>query len=72
MITLIAFAVFAALSLAKAWSGETSCGCLGPVTVNPWLMLGLDVAILAALAMCRRSREAKPAAGSRGRAASLC
>ncbi len=44
------FACFASVSLAKALSGESSCGCFGRVAVDPWYTLGLDtVAVIALL-----------------------
>ena len=37
------FGLFAAVSLYKAVSGEASCGCFGPVEVNPWYTFSFDV-----------------------------
>jgi hypothetical protein len=43
------FSLFACVSLYKALSGAASCGCFGPVRVNPWYTTTLDVALVAAL-----------------------
>lgn len=50
------FAVFACVSVYKALSGETSCGCFGRFAVNPWYTLVLDVCAVAALARWRPKR----------------
>jgi uncharacterized membrane protein YphA (DoxX/SURF4 family) len=47
--TIGCFSVFALVSLYKALSGETSCGCLGVVTVNPWNMMVFDLVIVGCL-----------------------
>jgi len=54
---LACFALFACVSLYKALSGESTCGCFGKVPVNPWHTLGLDCAALAALAGWRPSHN---------------
>ena len=48
-ITAVLFTAFAAVSLAKAISGQASCGCFGRVVVSPWVMLLVDFAVLTAL-----------------------
>jgi hypothetical protein len=48
--TFITFAVF---SLTAAWRGQTSCGCFGPVAVNPWYAFALDVFVLTVLVFAR-------------------
>ncbi|HIC89578.1 MAG TPA: DUF1573 domain-containing protein, partial [Anaerolineae bacterium] len=54
------FAAFAAVSLWKVLSGETTCGCLGrSVTVHPWYALVFDTAALAGLAVCRAGGEGR-------------
>ena len=47
----VTFAVFAAVSAWAGWQGRPSCGCLGAVTVSPWVMLGVDLVAVAALAV---------------------
>ncbi len=42
---------FAAVSGYLSWVGVASCGCLGPIKANPWWTFGLDVGVLAFLAM---------------------
>lgn len=42
---LLLFAAFAGYSLYLAVSGATSCGCFGPLHVNPWWTFGLDCAV---------------------------
>lgn len=47
--SLVLFACFLAVALAKALSGAQSCACLGSVTLSPWLAVIFDVFALAAL-----------------------
>jgi len=47
------FGAFAAFSLWKGLSGASSCGCLGRLRLNPWLIFAVDVAAVAALAWFR-------------------
>ncbi len=52
----IAFATFtgfAAVSVAGVVRGSDSCGCLGPITVRPWVMLATDVAVMGLMAYAR-------------------
>lgn len=51
--TQAAFAMFAAFSAYRAISGAESCGCFGPIRVNPWWTLTLDASVLAVLALAR-------------------
>lgn len=44
------FTLFLLASLHKAISGADSCGCFGPVRVNPWYTAAFDAAALAAIA----------------------
>ncbi len=37
--TLLCFSVFSAITLYKGFTGAESCGCFGPVHVNPWITL---------------------------------
>ncbi len=50
---LACFSAFACYSLYKALSGSRSCGCFGPVQVNPWHTSTLDLAIVASLVRWR-------------------
>jgi hypothetical protein len=43
------FGLFAAVSFYKALTGETDCGCLGQIAINPWYMASFDVLVLGAL-----------------------
>jgi hypothetical protein len=52
------FGLLAGVSLYLAVVGQASCGCLGRVTVSPWLTFGVDVGAVAALAMFRPARTA--------------
>lgn len=52
------FAVFALVSFAKALAGDSSCGCFGAVTINPSIMLLVDVGCLG-LMLARPLRPAK-------------
>ncbi len=49
-ISLAAFAAFAGVSLIRALTGRHSCGCFGPIKINPWFTLALDMAVLLSLA----------------------
>ncbi|NQT15402.1 MAG: hypothetical protein HQ582_21780 [Planctomycetes bacterium] len=50
------FAFFSCVTLAKALSGEPSCGCFGKVPVQPLHMLVFDVGVIALLLRCRPVR----------------
>lgn len=43
------FVAFTVVSLQKAISGATSCGCFGRAEVNPWVTVSLDVVIVVLL-----------------------
>ena len=44
MATLLCFSVFSAITLYKAITGAESCGCFGPVHINPWIkLLAVDI-----------------------------
>lgn len=49
-ISLAAFAAFAGVSLVGALTGRHSCGCFGPIKINPWFTFALDAAIILSLA----------------------
>jgi len=53
LLSLLGFSVFTLVSLMKGLSGETSCGCFGMVTVNPWITMVFDLVIVACLAVFR-------------------
>ncbi len=54
------FTTFAGVSLYKALSGETSCGCFGSAQVNPWWTFVLDVVIVGVSFSCRNPRMIPP------------
>jgi hypothetical protein len=54
------FALFAAVALWKALSGEASCGCFGRVPVNPWYTFGMDTFFVAALFYFRPTVRSVP------------
>ena len=74
--SLVCFAAFTCVSLFKAITGNSSCGCFGSIEVNPWYTLGLDISVLLSLL---RYRPPEPsflvrgvyAGTSRGQAASV-
>ncbi|MEX2167715.1 MAG: MauE/DoxX family redox-associated membrane protein [Pirellulales bacterium] len=49
------FVVFATFSLYRALSGYESCGCFGPLEVNPWWTLTLDAVIVWLLVVQRQA-----------------
>ncbi|MBI3469578.1 MAG: hypothetical protein HY000_41790, partial [Planctomycetes bacterium] len=51
------FAAFAVVAGTKAALGEADCGCLGDVSLPPWMALSIDIAVLGALALCFPSGE---------------
>ena len=53
LLSLLGFSVFTLVSLMKGLSGETSCGCFGTVTVNPWITMVFDLVIVACLLVFR-------------------
>lgn len=60
------FAVFAAVNAWLAWQGESSCGCFGRhLSVSPWLVLGLDLVLGAALAFSKPGPERVPVVARR-------
>ncbi|MHC5542585.1 MFS transporter [Singulisphaera rosea] len=50
---LAVFLGFAASSLIQALGGKCTCGCFGPLSPNPWLVLLFDVAAILALSFAR-------------------
>jgi hypothetical protein len=53
LLSLLGFTVFTFVSLIKSLSGESSCGCFGVVTVNPWFTMCFDLVIVTLLAVFR-------------------
>jgi hypothetical protein len=49
----LTFGGFAAASFYMGWVGQSSCGCLGRVAVNPWFAFVLDLVVLAVLLVGR-------------------
>lgn len=45
-VTLLFFAILAAISFTLATQGQTSCGCFGKVEINPWYTFALDLGIV--------------------------
>ncbi len=56
------FGILASASLYLALAGQTSCGCFGRVSVNPWVTFALDLAAMAALLLCRPRQSHSPQA----------
>lgn len=50
---LAAFIIFAGVSAYQGWIGRASCGCFGQLSVNPWYVFGIDLAVLLALILGR-------------------
>jgi hypothetical protein len=46
------FLAMAGVSLSKGVSGEASCGCLGPLAVNPWYPFAFDILAVGMLYLC--------------------
>jgi hypothetical protein len=53
------FSLLIPVSLFIAVSGQASCGCLGRVSVNPWITFAIDVAVITTLALCRPPPESR-------------
>ncbi|HMD55286.1 MAG TPA: hypothetical protein VKJ65_12115 [Phycisphaerae bacterium] len=58
-LALVMFAVFLLVSIHKIWIGSESCGCFGPVQVNPRFSLALDVFIILLLLITLRHTRSK-------------
>ena len=43
---ILCFGIFACVPLYKALAGHASCGCFGPVPINPWYTTAFDAAIV--------------------------
>lgn len=53
LLSLLGFLAFTLISMMKGLSGESSCGCFGTITVNPWITVGFDLLIVICLAVFR-------------------
>jgi len=54
VVALLAFAVFIIVTLQKGLAGEESCGCFGPVDVDPWITLScIDITLFLGLLIFR-------------------
>jgi thiol-disulfide isomerase/thioredoxin len=54
LLSLVAFAGFIGITIAKWWTGAASCGCFGVVHVKPWITLtAIDIPLFALLAIFR-------------------
>jgi hypothetical protein len=53
-LAVLLFAAFAAYSLILAMGGAASCGCFGPLKINPWWTLLLDLAVVVGLLLSVR------------------
>ncbi|MBI2804583.1 MAG: DUF1573 domain-containing protein [Planctomycetes bacterium] len=51
LLAVLTFAIFACVTFYLGWVGQSSCGCLGRYSPNPWYAFGLDVCVLAGLVM---------------------
>lgn len=58
LVTAVTFSVFAVISGYAAWIGQSSCGCLGRISVSPWYALVFDIAILALLVLSKPNLHA--------------
>ncbi|HUY90943.1 MAG TPA: MauE/DoxX family redox-associated membrane protein [Pirellulales bacterium] len=46
---ILLFSIFLCVSITRGLAGAESCGCFGALRVDPWLMAGVDAAVLALL-----------------------
>lgn len=54
VVALLAFTVFIIVTLQKGLAGEESCGCFGPVDVDPWITLScIDITLFLGLLIFR-------------------
>lgn len=53
LLSLFCFSAFAVISLMKGLGGESSCGCFGTVTINPWITASFDLFVVALLSVFR-------------------
>jgi thiol-disulfide isomerase/thioredoxin len=58
LLSLVAFAGFIGITIAKWWTGAASCGCFGVVLVKPWITLtAIDIPLFVLLAIFRPKGE---------------
>lgn len=62
LLTLLTLALFSLVNLDAVSAGKSSCGCLGPVSPTPGVMLALDVAAGMLFLKCRPGWTGWPAA----------
>jgi hypothetical protein len=58
IVGLLTFGGFAAVSAYLGWVGQSSCGCLGKLSVNPWYAFALDTVVIATLLVGRPDTSA--------------
>jgi methylamine utilization protein MauE/uncharacterized protein DUF1573 len=62
--SIVTFMAFACVSFYLGWIGEASCGCFGAAqispTVSPWVMFGVDVALVLLLSVVRPPLGSSP------------
>jgi hypothetical protein len=68
---MLAYTIFAGVSLRKALAGAKSCGCFGPAAVDPKLMTAIDLAIVVLLLLAGPRMSATDGRGTRGRLRSV-
>jgi hypothetical protein len=54
------FCAFLGISLFRAFSGESSCGCFGALHIHPWVTAALDGLLLFGLIAFRPARFSQP------------
>jgi hypothetical protein len=59
-LSLLFFAMMATVSMLLALEGQSSCGCLGHITVHPWLTFFLDLGAVVLLLFCRPEFTDRP------------
>lgn len=53
LLSVLCFSAFTLVSLMKGLSGESSCGCFGTITINPWATMVFDLVIVVLLFVFR-------------------
>lgn len=59
-IAIACFSAFTCISLHRALTGASSCGCFGRVSLNPWFTFAFDLAAVAVLLRCRPATGRMP------------
>jgi hypothetical protein len=57
----VLFLAFAIISASAALAGATSCGCMGNLTISPWIIFGFDLTVLFLLLFLRFKGAWQPA-----------